>query len=57
MLTPTQSAEIAAWTADEREEFEERAAICEFDGVLSRAEAEHAAYELIAARRRARGQG
>lgn len=55
LLTDAQLRDLATWTAEEREELEERAAICEFDAVLSRAEAEHAAYTLIAERRRVRG--
>jgi len=37
--------------AAEREEYEERAAIMEFDGGLSRVEAERQAFERILARR------
>ena len=40
-------------TLAEREIFEERAAVIEFDGLLSRAEAETLAYEEIVKRRAA----
>jgi ribosomal protein S6 len=42
-------------SADEREEYEERAAIAEYCGGLSRANAEALALERIRARRLARG--
>lgn len=48
----------AVWTeADRLEEFEERAAIMEYDGGLPRAEAEAAARKLIDDRRRRGEQG
>lgn len=39
-------------TSDEREEFEERAAIREFDGEFTRKEAERLATQEIAAKRK-----
>jgi hypothetical protein len=36
---------VASWPADERERWEERAAIMEFDGGLPRDQAERAAYD------------
>jgi hypothetical protein len=38
-------AAVASWPADERERWEERAAIMEFDGGLPRDQAERAAYD------------
>lgn len=38
-------------TPDEREEFEERAAIMEFDGKMPRRDAEQLAYEIIKKKR------
>ena len=43
--------EFAGMTDDEREIFEERAAIVEFDGLLPRQEAEHLAWQEIIERR------
>ena len=38
---------LKAWPAEAREEFEERAAIMEYDGGLPRQEAERKAYRLV----------
>lgn len=44
-------------TQDEREAFEERAAICEFDGKLTRKEAEQMATQEIEQGRKEPGSG
>jgi hypothetical protein len=41
---------VATWSESLREDFEERAAIMEFDGGMSRVEAEVAAWELLRGR-------
>lgn len=43
-LEETIKAALETWSADERDEWEERAAIMEYDGGLSRKEAEIAAF-------------
>jgi hypothetical protein len=43
--------ELATWPAEWREDFEERAAIMEYDGNLPRAEAERLAFEDVNRRR------
>jgi hypothetical protein len=45
-------ADVATWPADWRDNFEERAAIMEFDGGLTRAEAEVSAWRLLRDRRK-----
>jgi hypothetical protein len=44
-------------TTEEREAYEERAAIMEYDGGLPRAEAERLAMEEVVGRRRVAGRG
>lgn len=39
------------WTDDQREEWAERSAIVEFDGGLSREEAEKVAFRMVAGRK------
>lgn len=50
-MTATLSAWLARQTPATREQFEERAAILEYDGGLTRAEAEQRAMEMIIERR------
>lgn len=45
---------FAGWTEGDRETYEERAAIMEFDGGLSRRTAEKRAYEMVRSEIRAR---
>jgi hypothetical protein len=54
-LTPLSQAaltDVATWPADWRENFEERAAIMEHDGGLTRDEAEVSAWRLLRDRRK-----
>lgn len=44
-MTPPSPQDVNALTADQREAYEERAGIAEFDGELPRAEAELLAYQ------------
>jgi len=48
--------EVAEFDLADREAFEERAAIMEYDGKLTRLEAERRALALVQAERRARAQ-
>lgn len=50
-MTPALSAWLARQTHATREQFEERAAILEYDAGMTRAEAEQRAMELIIERR------
>lgn len=50
-LNPALAQQVAELNADEREFFEERAAIREFEGGLSRAEAEILAWQDLCRRR------
>ena len=45
-------ADVTTWPADWRENFEERAAIMEYDGGLTRDEAEVSAWRLLRDRRK-----
>lgn len=48
-MTPEQAERLATLPQDVREDFEERAALMEFEGGLTRAEAEERAFQIAEA--------